>query len=67
MFAERYMATGLATALDCIDPEVKVVRSGGNSEDFTEFVRVAEWEDEAIPPFVRKAMSESRLAFPNFV
>ena len=40
---------------------------GGNSEDFTEFVRVAEWEDEAIPPFVRNAMSESGLAFPNFV
>ena len=28
LFAEKYMATGLATALDGIDPEEKVVRRG---------------------------------------
>ena len=62
VFAEKYMATALATALDCIDPEEKVVRSCGNSEDFTELVRVAEWEDEAIPRFVRNAMSKILFA-----
>ena len=62
VFAEKYMATGLATALDGIDPEEKVVRSCGNSEDFTEFVRVAEWECESIPHFVRNSMSKIRLA-----
>ena len=40
---------------------------GGNSEDSTELVRVAVWDDEAIPPFMREAMSESGLAFPDFV
>ena len=60
LFAEKYMATGLATALDGIDPEEKVVRSRGNS--FFELVRVAEWEDEAIPDFVRTAMTQHWMA-----
>ena len=67
VFAEKYMARGLAMALDGIDPEEKVVRSCGSSEeDFPELVRVAVWEDEAIPHFVRNAMSKIRQAFPNF-
>ena len=60
LFREKYMATGLATALDGIDPEEKVVRSRGNS--FFELVRVAEWEDEAIPDFVRTAMTQHWMA-----
>ena len=62
VFTEKYMAAGLAMALDCIDPEEKVVRGCRNSEGVLELVRVAEWGDEAIPDFVRSAMSEILLA-----
>ena len=50
VFAKTYEAKALATALDRIDPEEKVVQSCGNSEAFPELVRVIESEDELAPP-----------------
>ena len=64
VFTEKYEAAGLAMALDCIDPEEKVVRSGGTSEDFTELVRAAEWEDKDVPHFMRSATRYNTL-FPD--
>ena len=65
VFAKTYEAKALATALDRIDPEEKVVQSCGNSEAFPELVRVIESEDELAPPCVRKAMWKIKQALPN--
>ena len=62
VFAEKYMATGLAVALDQIDPEERVLRSCGESEEFTELVRVAEWGDESIPKYMRIVIEQCGLA-----
>ena len=65
VFAKTYEAKALATALDRIDPEEKVVQSCGNSEAFPELVRVIESEDELAPPCMRKAMWKIKQALPN--
>ena len=59
VFGEKYEATGLAVALDCIDPAQKVVRCRGDLP-----VRVAEWEDECIPRRIRHALRRNAL-FPR--
>ena len=64
VFAKTYEAKALATALDRIDPEEKVVQSCGNSEAFHEPVRVIASEDELAPPCVRKAMWKIKQALP---